>query len=86
MGFFKSLGKILGITGKPIEWLPGVIAASGDIDSAKEQLERKIKSLILPEIEMTRRAVLQSLSGDKPEKVVNAAFDKLLEKATKFQF
>lgn len=86
MSFFKTLGKLLGITGKPVEWLPGIIAASGDLDAAKEQLERRIKSILLPEIEVTRRAVLQSLAGDKPEKVVNAAFDKLLEKTTGFQF
>lgn len=86
MGFFQQIGKILGITGKPVQWLPGVILAVGqDPTAAKEAVELQLRQLVMPQIEATRQIALKNLERFDPETAINKAFDQLEVKITKLQ-
>jgi hypothetical protein len=86
MGFFQQLGKVLGITGKPVSWMPGVILAVGqDPTAAKEAVELQLRQLVMPQIAVARQIALKNLERYDPEKAINQAFDALEVKMTKLQ-
>jgi len=77
MGFFQSLGRALGITGKPLEWAPGLLLAAGaDPVGTKEAIERRLKAPVLAAITTAESEAMGALSNIRNEDVEEAR-DKL---------
>ena len=94
MGLLSSIGKILGLTGKPKEWVPkavGLAALSALDTETKEAVEDAIKTPVLEairdEARAARAAIQRASEGLNPQVVaaraceaVSALEDALLKK------
>ena len=86
MKIFKVLGSLLGIKGKPVSWLPGVlIDASQSPTAFKETVEQTLKAAVAPQIEAARGLALANLKTLDPEAAINNAFDLLQAKLYRLQ-
>lgn len=62
MKLLKQIGKFLGITGKPLEWMPGLVFATYvDPVAVKESVETVIKEKVKRELEAARSAALEQI-------------------------
>lgn len=86
MKIFKVIGNLLGIKGKPVDWLPGIlIDASQSPTQFKEVVEQTLKAAVTPQIEAARDLALLNLKTLDPERAINQAFDLLQSKIYRLQ-
>ena len=66
MKLLKQIGKFFGITGKPLEWMPGLVFATAVAPVAvKEGVEAIIKEKLKVEMENARSAALEQIIRGK---------------------